>query len=187
MSRDERVRWDDRYQNNKRWQVDHHPFPWLVQHTPPTQDGFALDVACGLGHNALWLVGQGYRVLGVDISLIALKRAVKAARSQSLDGRLVFALTDMDHFRPPSACFDLICVVRFLNRDVFPALISALKPGGILLYMTLNWHYAEVSPETPAAYLLSPGELERAFASMEIVEACEQEEMSFLAAHKPTG
>jgi tellurite methyltransferase len=187
MSRDERIRWDDRYQTDDRWRVDHVPFPWLVEHTPPTQDGLALDIACGLGHNALWLAVQGYRVLGVDISLVALKRALKSARYQNLDGRAVFAQVDMDHFRPPHASFDLICVVRFLSRDLFPTIISALKPGGLLLYATLNWRYGELSPETPQVYLLSPGELEQAFAALEIIEACERGDMSFLIARKPLG
>jgi len=185
MSRDERTRWDDRYQTDERWRVDHAPFPWLVEHTPPTQNGLALDIACGLGHNGLWLAGQGYRVIGVDISLVALRRGLKAARCQNLDKRVLFAQVDMDHFRPSPASFDLIGVARFLNRDLFPAIISALKPGGLLLYATLNWRYAEFSPETPSVYLLSPGELEQAFATLEIMEACERGDMSFLMARKP--
>lgn len=185
MSREERTRWDDRYQDNERWRADHLPFPWLVERTPPVQNGLALDIACGLGHNALWLARQGYRVLGVDISLVALKRGLKAARSQNLDGQALFALVDMDHFRPPKAGFDLICVIRFLSRDLFPAIASALKPGGLLLCATLNWRYTKASPETPAVYLLSPGELGQAFADLEIVETCECGDMSFLAARRP--
>lgn len=187
MSHDERMRWDDRYRSDDRWRAEHAPFPWLVEHTPSTPDGLALDMACGLGHNALWLAGQGYRVLGVDISLVALRRGLRAARSQYLDGRVLFAQVDMDHFRPPQAGFDLICVIRFLSRDLFPAIISALKPGGLLLYATLNWRYADFSPETPSVYLLSPGELEQAFAALEIAEACERGDMSFLAARKRLG
>jgi tellurite methyltransferase len=184
MSRDERMRWDDRYQTDDRWRVDHAPFPWLVEHAPHASNGLALDIACGLGHNTLWLAGQGYRVLGVDISLVALRRGLKAARCHNLDGRVLFAQVDIDHFRPPSASFDLIGVVRFLSRALFPAIISALKPGGLLLYATLNWRYAEFSPETPAGYLLSPGELEQAFATLEIMETCERGDMSFLIARK---
>lgn len=187
MSRDERERWDARYQTDARWSVDHLPFPWLVEHAPPSPNGLALDIACGLGHNALWLARQGYRVLGVDISLVALRRGLNAARSQRLDGRVLFAQVDMEHFRPPRASFELIGVIRFLNRDLFPAIVTALKPGGLLIYATLNWRYAEFSPETSTTYLLSPGELEEAFGALEIKEVCERGDMSFLAARKPAG
>ena len=32
--------------------------------------------------------------------------------------------------------YDLIVVFYFLRRELFPALVSALKPGGILIYRT---------------------------------------------------
>ena len=185
MSNEERQRWDDRYQNDERWRVDHAPFPWLVDHVPPGRGGLALDIACGLGHNALWLAEQGYRVIGADISPIALRRGLSVARAWHLDGQVMFAQADMDRFRPPPAGFDLVCVIRFLSRDLFPSIIATLKPGGHLLYATLNWRYARTNPETPAVYLLSPGELAQAFADLDIVDFHEHDEMSYLIARKP--
>lgn len=186
MSREEQERWDSRYVHDERWRVDHPPFPWLVEHIKPVHDGLALDLACGLGHNTLWLAEHGYWAIGVDVSLVALRRGLSTARSQRIDGRVMFAQVDLDHFWMPPDSFDLICVIRFLNRAIFPTIASALKPGGQLLYATLNWRYAETSPDTPTVYLLSPGELECAFSSLNIIDAHECDDMSYLIAQKST-
>ena len=37
--------------------------------------GRALDVGCGTGTNALWLAGQGFKVLGIDVSSLAIEKA----------------------------------------------------------------------------------------------------------------
>ncbi|MGH8228611.1 MAG: class I SAM-dependent methyltransferase [Steroidobacteraceae bacterium] len=37
--------------------------------------GRALDVGCGTGTHALWLAAQGFAVLGIDVSTVAIERA----------------------------------------------------------------------------------------------------------------
>ena len=52
--------------------------------------GRALDVGCGEG-DALWLAAQGWEVLGVDVSRVALGRATRV-RGRRLDSRTTWEL-----------------------------------------------------------------------------------------------
>jgi hypothetical protein len=66
--------------------------------------------------------------------------------------------------------YDLIVVFYYLQRELFPALITALKAGGILIYQTFLVEQAnqEDGPRNPA-YLLQHGELPQAFRALRIL------------------
>ncbi len=49
--------------------------------------GRALDVGCGTGTNAVWLAEQGFRVLGIDVSSLAIEKARGKAGGRNLDCR----------------------------------------------------------------------------------------------------
>jgi 2-polyprenyl-3-methyl-5-hydroxy-6-metoxy-1,4-benzoquinol methylase len=73
MSATERQFWNAYYRRNL---TDSYPSPdpLLFEVVPPLfemRPYRALDVACGLGQNALWLAGQGYITDALDISDIA--------------------------------------------------------------------------------------------------------------------
>src|SRR6266508_5473887 len=53
------------------------------EHVPP--GAAVLEVGCGLGTNALWLAGQGYRVAACDISDGAIRVARERATRAGLD------------------------------------------------------------------------------------------------------
>ena len=67
-----------------------------------------------------------------------------------------------------------LLVFRFLHRPLAPALVEALRPGGLLLYETFTCHQRELSqrPRNPA-FLLEEGELPRLFSELETIEAWE--------------
>jgi SAM-dependent methyltransferase len=190
MTREDRQRWDQRYQEPHYW-GEREPFPLIVQYAqPPARQAneghrLALDLACGLGHNAIWLARQGYHVLAVDGSLVALRRGLKTACRHSLSDNILFVLADLDHFCLPADRFSLICVVRFLSRKLFPAIRAALKPGGMLIYASLNWRCSETRPDIAAEYLLGPGELLDTFGDYEVIAASEEGDLSSLVARKP--
>ena len=184
MSRTDRQRWDERYEEEK-WKGAREPYPLLTRHVPPGAGGLALDVACGLGHNLLWLAGQGYRGIGVDVSRVALEQALGQARAAGLADRVLFVQADLDRFRLPPGSFDLVVVIRFLDRELFPALEAALRPGGLLVYATLNWRRAETHPEVAPEYLMGPGELHEAFTGLRVTHYDEAGDHSELVARKP--
>src|SRR5512146_932640 len=80
MPREDALRWNARYQTSESGEYANflEPRPFLVQNAhllPPT--GVALDIAMGLGGNAGFLIHQGFSVVGVDISDVAVRRARK--------------------------------------------------------------------------------------------------------------
>jgi hypothetical protein len=66
--------------------------------------------------------------------------------------------------------YDLVVVFFFLQRDLFPALTAALKPGGFLIYKTYTTEQKHFigGPSHPM-FLLEPNELLRAFPSLRVL------------------
>jgi len=168
MTRKDQIRWNQRYSSGE-YPLAKPPNPLLTHWAPPGEDGFALDLACGPGHNVLWLARHGYRVMGVDISRIALRQGIQSARADHLGGRVCFVEADLDQFVLPPSCFNLIGVFRFLDRRLFPLLRAALHPGGLLIVETLNVAWRETHPGPPEHYLLESSELTRLASGMHIL------------------
>lgn len=105
--------------------------------------GRALDLACGLGHNAIWLAQQGWQVDAIDISDVGLALAAQAAAAAGCS-TIQWIAADLDTYVAPIAAYDLITVFRFLDRDRLPTLITrALRPGGCLVYETFTQHQCQ--------------------------------------------
>ena len=75
-----------------------------------------------------------------------------------------------DELDLPRETFDLVLVTRYLQRDLFPGIRDALRPGGIVLYetFTTNQRRLGVGPTSPD-HLLEPGELARHFDGFEML------------------
>jgi SAM-dependent methyltransferase len=81
--------------------------------------------------------------------------------------------------------FDLIVVVRYLERALFPWIASALAPGGRLFYLTFNRGRLASRPGFNPDYLLADGELQAAFPGLQRLAGEEGEESSWLIARRP--
>ncbi|OYY75112.1 MAG: hypothetical protein B7Y40_01435 [Gammaproteobacteria bacterium 28-57-27] len=126
--------------------------------TPTQGQGQALDLACGLGANALYLAGRGLQVSAWDGSAQAIARLQTEAQARGLT--LTAAVRDVVEQPPEPASLDVIVVAHFLERRLFPALIAALRPGGLLFYQTFTTQRVEgqSTPSNPD-FLLAPNEL----------------------------
>ncbi len=137
------------------------PASWLVQHAGLLpREGRALDVACGRGRHALWLAERGLTTLAVDRNADAIRDVNDAARERGL--RLRAEVRDLESGVNPfqdEAAFDVIVVVHYLHRPLFPALLDALAPGGLLVYETFTRAQAARGKPTNPDFLLKPGEL----------------------------
>ena len=106
--------------------------------------GAALDLACGLGRHALWLATRQWRVCGVDLSEVAVKKLSQAALDLNIS--LDLFVGDTSEYRFGSARFDLIVLFYHADRSLFPKVISALNPGGLLICkLSLRWDRDERS------------------------------------------
>ncbi|WP_246598886.1 class I SAM-dependent methyltransferase [Methylogaea oryzae] len=132
---------------------------------PPS--GRALDLACGLGGNALLLARLGLRVHAWDISPVAVERLRLAAAEPGL--AIDAEVRDAENAPWPQAFFDVIVVSRFLCRPLAGPIAAALKPGGLLFYQTFVGDKAEgIGPSNPD-YLLERNELLRLFAGLRVI------------------
>ncbi len=170
MSISDRERWDARWAEPKSSHV-RAPHPLLVSFVSqnPQVRGRALDVACGVGQNAIWLAQHGFTVDAVDISPVALEHARAAATSTGV--AVNFIQADLDVWFPAAEAYDLVIGFRFLNRRLWPRLQAAVRAGGWLLYQTFNRRKLKPDPDCPPEYLLDIGELPHTFAEWDILES----------------
>jgi SAM-dependent methyltransferase len=116
--------------------------------------GRVLDVACGRGRHARYLSGLGCDVLGVDRDPSA-RDALKDREGVSV----LIADIEAGPWPFESSSFDAVVVTNYLHRPLFPRLIDALRPEGVLIYETFaagNERYGR--PSNPD-FLLQPNEL----------------------------
>ncbi len=136
------------------------------------EPGSALDLAGGAGRNAIWLAQKGWRVRLMDISDVGLGCArEKAGKLELPADRVETQIADLNAVSDlGSERYNLVMVFFFLRRELFPALIRALKPGGFLIYKTYTLDRMKVpgGPGDPR-YLLGPNELLGAFAPLRIL------------------
>lgn len=146
------------------------PSQWLTSHRhllPATGD--ALDLASGSGRNAVWLAEQGFQTLAVDRNATALEALNEEAMLRRLALRThVVDLENGQPFLEPES-FDVIVVVHYLHRPLFPALVRAVRPGGVLVYETFTRAQAARGKPTNPAFLLEPGELLTLVRPLEIL------------------
>ena len=133
-------------------------------HLLPTR-GRALDLACGLGGNALQLAQAQLQTTAWDISPVAIARLQAMAVDKAL-ANLQTEVRDVEIDPPPVARFDVIVVSYFLARRLAPSLVAALKPGGLLFYQTFT--RIAVSDQGPANpdFRLGDNELLKLFSPL---------------------
>ena len=159
--------WDKRYQDK---QAPGKPC-WVLtanQHLLPcAQNRKSLDLACGLGANALLLAKHGFESHAWDSSGVALDKCQQFAEQQALT--LTTLQRDVEAQPPEAESFDVIVVSQFLHRPSCPALIKALRPGGLLFYQTFHQH--KLSDQGPSRdnFLLKRNELLSLFAPLHVV------------------
>lgn len=141
-------------------------------------EGRALDLATGLGGNALYLAEHGFEVHAWDISPVAIDKLNSRAQQQSLT--LHTQVRDCVAQPPEPDSFDLIIVSRFLERTLCPAIAAALRPGGLLFYQTYTREKQGGEGPNNPHFLLATGELLKLFSELEVVTYQEGDEAQFV-------
>jgi 2-polyprenyl-3-methyl-5-hydroxy-6-metoxy-1,4-benzoquinol methylase len=169
MSDADRDRWNAKYAAAGR-PMQLVPDSWLVEQTGDLIPGRALELACGLGHNAIWLARQGWLVDAVDVSSVGLDRAKELASVAGVEVNWIAA--DLDEYVPAAAIYDVVVMFRFLDRARLPGVIEkALRPRGRLVYETFTTAHL-LRPDSHMrnpVFALSPGELPRLFPNFELL------------------
>lgn len=148
------------------------PSDWLLRwaHLLPA-NGTVLDLACGRGRHLRWLSARGWRCTGIDRDAAALAEAHAAADAIGPAGAPELIVADLEQGDWPlgDRRFDAVLVTNYLWRPLFPRLLAALAPGGVLLYETFALGQQTVGRPSRAEFLLAPGELLALCAGLRIV------------------
>lgn len=129
------------------------PSPWVERWAPLITQGTVLDVACGSGRHASYFLGRNLKVVAVD------------REAQTIPGAR-FIQADVENGSPwplPRERFEGIVVTNYLHRPLFPTILAALAPGGVLIYETFMIGNEKYGRPSNPAFLLRPGELRVAF------------------------
>ncbi len=157
-------KWDARYRQAR----ESSPAQVLLdnRHLLPAS-GTALDVACGVGANALLLAEHGLTTHAWDSSSVAIDKL--RGRAQAHGVSVEAAVRDVIAHPPGSESFDIIVVTRFLERGLAPQLTRALRVDGLLFYQTFTrTRVSDVGPSNPD-YRLADGELLVMFSALQVL------------------
>ena len=139
------------------------PSEWLLRWSHLLPPACAvLDLACGTGRHLRWLAAQGHGVTGVDRDGAAL------APLASL-GECIVADIENGPWPLAGRRFDAVLVTNYLWRPLWPQILDAVAPGGVLLYETFGAGNAAYGRPARPEFLLAPGELLQACAGWQVV------------------
>lgn len=117
--------------------------------------GAVLDVASGAGRHARFFASLGHPVTAID-------RDAAALATMHGERLITTIAADIEGAAWPlsgEAKFAAVVVTNYLHRPLFPTLLDALAPGGILVYETFAKGNGSVGKPSNPAFLLAPGEL----------------------------
>lgn len=132
--------------------------------SPESSTKPVLDLACGEGHNGILLAAKGCRVVLADRSEKMLQKADETASRAGVSVTLWRVDLEEEGVNPlEGKTYSGILVFRYLHRPLFPHIMSALMPGGILIYETYTLEQAKIGRPRNPDHLLRPGELKQWF------------------------
>lgn len=161
----DKERWDKKY-GTEAYIFGKEPVPFLKQNVHLLPKGKALDIAIGEGRNGVFLATQGFEVVGLDISEKGLAKAQQLAKQNgvSIETRVV----DLENHQLEKNAYDVILLMYYMQRDLWPQINDALKPGGMAIIETYNVDHLKHQKFNPK-WLLKTNELLEAFKDMKII------------------
>lgn len=129
--------------------------------------GRCLDVACGLGEQSLWAAQQGFDVVALDASEVAITALNSAAVNLGVRDRIETRVHDLDEGLPTDVagtCALVICQ-RFRDPALYDQLVYMLRPEGVLVITVLSQVGRD---DDPRRFHAPPGELIDAFRELDV-------------------
>lgn len=129
--------------------------------------GRCLDVACGLGAQSLWAAQQGYEVVALDASGVAITALNTEALNLGVRDRIDSRVHDLDDGLPADlagSCALVVCQ-RFRDPALYEQLVYMLQPEGVLV-ITVQSRVGRTGE--PGRFHATPGELIDAFRELDV-------------------
>ena len=153
MAQEDKERWDEKWQNNP---MPNEPIKLVSDYASLAPGLQALDIACGMGRHSKYLASKGFEVDALDISSVAIEQLQNIPHVHAKE-------VDFDIYTLPKGKYDLIVCTYFLDRRLFPQMIEALKPNGIIIMETFLHHPDNERATSNPDFLLNEGELKATF------------------------
>jgi tellurite methyltransferase len=169
-SQDEKAQWDQRY-SRPTFVFGKSPVKFLAENYQYIPfEGTVLDMGMGEGRNAVFLAQKGYKVTGIDISSVAVKKAYFLAQEFGVKFKGVVASLEEYKIAPQS--FDAIVCFYYVDRSLIEKMKGWLKPGGVLIYEAFTTReFARVKgSEREKSNYLQEQELLRLFPNMRVLK-----------------
>jgi tellurite methyltransferase len=168
--RNEQERWNTRYNDADDPDGVPEAFDRLVGFLPTS--GRAIDIAGGRGGVACALAARGLDTTLAEVSDVALDLAT--TRAERMGVTITPLLANLADQPFPAGPWDVISCLHYLQRDLFPAMVEALEPGGLLVLNIATATNLERNDRPGAHFLLADGEIATLVADLEIVHHTER-------------
>lgn len=133
------------YDSVPAWEIGRPQLEIINLETVGEIHGLVLDIGCGTGENVLYLVKQGYDVIGVDIASAAISKARKKAWIRGLHG--LFLIQDALELQSLGLKFDTVIDSGFFHvlsdearKKFVKSINSILRVGGSYLMVCFSEH-----------------------------------------------
>ncbi len=144
VSQDSKTQWDQRY-SRPTFIFGKSPAEFLsenYQYIP--YEGSVLDMGMGEGRNAVFLAQKGYKVTGVDLSSVAVKKSYLLA--QEFGVKIKGVVASLKDYKINPGTFDAIICFYWVDRAMVEKIKAWLKPGGVLIYEAYTVRERERDP-----------------------------------------
>jgi len=143
---------------------------YLDSATNPVEAGPVLDLACGTGRTGLKLARRDIPVIFADRSDIALDGIRHQISENRLPARTWQVDLEQAGINPfADQVFSAIICFRYLHRPLFPDLLKAVEPGGLVIYETFTIANRRFGRPNNPDFLLKPNELKTWFDNWELL------------------
>ena len=171
MSIEDKLKWDKKYQSQAELFQIRKPSKLLEKYANNAPIKYAIDLACGIGRNGLFLAENGFIVDAVDISEVALSK-IKYPNINTI-------LYDLDSFNTEKK-YGLIVKTNFLDRNLINRAKNWLCNDGIFIIETYLDHKYNEKKHSNKDFLLQPNELKEFFKDgYEILEYSEYDDENY--------
>lgn len=157
--------WDDAYRGQPPWEIGHAQRVFMELEAAGQIVGSVLDVGCGTGENALYLAERGHEVWGVDLSSVAIERAMVKSHARRLP--VVFLAGDALEPEAVGRTFDSLidsgCFHTLTDEDRvrYAASMAALSTPGASLHIAC---FSEAEPPGWGPRRVTQAELRATFS-----------------------
>ncbi len=164
---------------NELYQV--HKNPWgstpsaaIQKFVPEFKSGTVLDIGVGDGRNAIFLVQQGFRLVGLDIASEAIEILKTRAQELGLNDKVETIVADISSYELTNMYDNIVSnfTLHFIAKERFPSVLQMLQAhteiGGLNYISDFTRDGPLYKPET-TKYWLRSQELMNLYSGWEVL------------------